>query len=69
MAQAAVHGLGIALLPTFVADPYLASGTLTLAAPDHQDSIGSYYLVWPKNRTESGPLTLFRAWLEKQTVS
>lgn len=69
MAQAAVHGLGIALLPTFVAEPYLNAGTLTLAAPDRQDSIGSYYLVWPKHRPEPGALQRFRHWLAKQTVS
>lgn len=69
MAQAAVHGLGVALLPTFVAAPYLEAGTLVLAAPDRQDSIGTYYLVWPKARPESGALSQFRAWLAKQSVS
>lgn len=64
MAQAAVHGLGVALLPTFVAAPYLASGTLVLAAPDRQDSLGDYYLVWPKVRRETGALQAFRGWLE-----
>ncbi len=63
MAQAAVHGLGVALLPTFVAEPYLQAGTLELAAPDGQDSIGSYYLVWPANRPETAALHLFRTWL------
>lgn len=69
MAQAAAYGLGIALLPTFVAEPYLASGTLVLAAPDQQESIGNYYLVWPKNRPKTAALSKFRAWIEKQTVS
>lgn len=69
MAQAAVHGLGVALLPTFVAEPYLLAGTLHLAAPDRQDSIGTYYLVWPKTRIDSGALSLFRHWMAKQTVS
>ncbi len=63
MAQAAVHGLGVALLPTFVAEPYLRAGSLVLAAPDRQDSIGSYYLVWPANRPETAALGLFRTWL------
>ncbi len=69
MAQAAVHGLGIALLPTFVAEPYLSSGSLVLAAPDQQESIGNYYLVWPQNRPDTAALTKFRHWIEKQTVS
>lgn len=66
MAQAAVHGLGVALLPTFMAEPYLTAGTLTLAAPDQQDSIGDYYLVWPAHRAETAALSLFRAWLTAQ---
>jgi DNA-binding transcriptional LysR family regulator len=69
MAQAAVHGLGVALLPTFVAAPYLEAGTLALAAPDRQDSIGSYYLVWPRARPATAALSQFRTWLAKQTVS
>lgn len=63
MAQAAVHGLGVALLPTFVAEPYLSAGLLELAAPDRQNSIGSYYLVWPDARPETGALRAFRHWL------
>jgi DNA-binding transcriptional LysR family regulator len=63
MAQAAVHGMGVALLPTFVAEPYLAAGSLVRAAPDRQESIGSYYLVWPRHRPESAALSRFRHWL------
>ena len=67
MAQAAIHGMGIALLPTFVADPYLASGALELAAPHTSESIGSYYLVWPPERATRAPLVSFRTWLQGQT--
>ena len=63
MAQAAMHGLGFALLPTFVAQPYLDAGTLELAAPDRQDSIGSYYLVFPKDGNRSAALEQFANWL------
>lgn len=66
MAQAAVHGLGVALLPTFVAAPYLDAGTLELAAPDRQESIGNYYLVWPAHRPETAALRLFRSWLARE---
>lgn len=68
MAQAAIHGLGIALLPTFFAEPYLADGQLVLASDRASESIGSYYLVWPQARTESGPLTSFRSWLAQQSL-
>jgi len=63
MAQAAVHGLGIALLPTFVAAPYLREGQLTLAAAQTTQSIGSYYLVWPDDRPPPPALQAFCDWL------
>jgi LysR family transcriptional regulator, glycine cleavage system transcriptional activator len=66
MAQAAIHGLGVALLPTFFAKPYLADRQLVLASAQTTQSIGSYYLVWPEDRDETAALTSFRAWLETQ---
>ncbi|WP_299676603.1 LysR substrate-binding domain-containing protein [uncultured Roseobacter sp.] len=69
MAQAAIHGLGIALLPTFFAEPYLADGQLVLASEQTSQSIGSYFLVWPEDRTEPPALTSFRGWLEAQSLS
>ncbi len=64
MAQAAIHGLGVALLPTFFAEPYLADGQLVLASTQTSESIGSYYLVWPTDRAETTALQSFRSWLE-----
>jgi DNA-binding transcriptional LysR family regulator len=69
MAQAAIHGLGIALLPTFFAEPYLRSGQLVLASPQTTQSIGSYYLVWPQDRDETAALRSFRGWLSEQAGS
>ena len=64
MAQAALHGMGIALLPTFVAEPYLNSGQLCRASTHTSDSIGTYYLVWPTDRANIAPLNAFKAWLK-----
>lgn len=66
MAQAAIHGLGLALLPTFFADPYLRGGQLALASTQTTQSIGSYYLVWPEGPDETAALTSFRRWLALQ---
>ncbi|MGC1494577.1 MAG: LysR substrate-binding domain-containing protein [Sulfitobacter sp.] len=66
MAQAAIHGLGVALLPTFFADPYLREGQLVLASAQTTQSIGNYYLVWPENRDTAASLIAFRDWLDKQ---
>jgi len=66
MAQAAVHGLGVALLPTFSADPYLRDGKLVLASTQTTQSIGNYYLVWPEDRPETAALRSFKTWLAGQ---
>lgn len=66
MAQAAIHGLGVALLPTFFAEPYLRDGQLMLASAQTTQSIGSYYLVWPEDRSEGAALASFRTWLAGQ---
>lgn len=66
MAQAALHGMGIALLPTFVAEPYLNSGQLCRASTHTSDSIGTYYLVWPSDRANIAPLNAFKKWLKLQ---
>jgi LysR family glycine cleavage system transcriptional activator len=66
MAHAAIHGMGIALLPTFVAEPYLNSGQLVRASTHTSESIGTYYLVWPTERDKIAPLNAFRTWLKTQ---
>ncbi len=66
MAQAAIHGLGVALLPTFFAEPYLRDGQLVLASAQTTQSIGDYYLVWPEARDEGAALGSFRNWMAGQ---
>ena len=68
MAQAAIHGLGVALLPTFFADPYLRDGQLALASDQTTQSIGSYYLVWPERRETGAALESFIKWLAAQAA-
>lgn len=63
MIQAAISGLGVALIPEFLAKGELADGRLVTAwgAPTPGD--GSYYLVWPRVGEWYPPLRAFRAWL------
>jgi DNA-binding transcriptional LysR family regulator len=63
MAQAAIHGLGLALLPTFLIGPDLAAGRLRPAFGPAVRAQGAYYLVWPDTRPERAPLASFRRWL------
>ncbi len=62
LAQAALHGLGLALLPTFLIARDLAEGRLVAAYGGPLRALGSYYLVWPKDRPARAPLASFRAW-------
>ncbi len=64
--QAALHGLGVALLPEYLAVGDLASGRLVPAWGGPTPSPGSYYLIWPDAKAENGALTKFRDWLAGQ---
>lgn len=63
MLQAALHGIGVALLPEFLAAPPLAEGRLVAAFGPAVANGGAYYLVWPEGRGSHGPLARFRDWL------
>jgi LysR family transcriptional regulator, glycine cleavage system transcriptional activator len=64
--QVAIHGLGIALLPDYLAQPELQSGRLVAAYGTATRSLGSYYLVWPQEKSRNRSLRLFRDWLAGQ---
>jgi len=66
MTQAAVHGLGIALLPTFLAEGEIAAGRLQLAISGAPVTLGEYFLVWPAEHADDYPLMQFRNWLLDQ---
>lgn len=65
--QAALHGLGVALMPTYLIEAELASGQLQPACTLSAVSLGSYHLVWPSERPPSAALLDFRDWLSTQT--
>ncbi|MBA84999.1 LysR family transcriptional regulator [Thalassobius sp. S69A] len=64
--QAAIHGLGIALLPDYLAHSELQSGRLVPAYGSATRTLGSYSLVWPKEKARKQALCLFRDWLATQ---
>ncbi|MEX0365114.1 MAG: LysR substrate-binding domain-containing protein [Ruegeria sp.] len=69
MIQATIHGLGVALLPSYLVAHDLQKGRLVPAWDGPSVSLGDYYLVWPQDRTESAPLRSFRQWLEGQMAN
>ena len=63
LSEAAIAGLGTALLPEFLIEGELSDGRLTRIAGTGMESDGAYYLAWPKERSSYAPLMTFRAWI------
>ncbi|GAA6131304.1 LysR family transcriptional regulator [Halopseudomonas sabulinigri] len=63
LAQAAMHGLGVALIPPFLIRNELAEGRLISPCARSFDSANSYFLVIPERKAESAALLAFRDWL------
>ncbi len=63
MTQGAIHGLGLALLPVFLIERELTENRLIPAFGPAIPSLGSYYLVWPKDASPRAPLASFRTWI------
>ncbi|MCF4998366.1 transcriptional regulator GcvA [Pseudomonas syringae] len=66
LAQAAMHDMGIALIPPFLIQRELAEKRLVIACPQALASIKAYYLMIPERKVESASLKAFRDWLVKQ---
>ncbi len=66
MIQATIHGLGVALLPSYLLQDDLRTGRLVQAWDGPRVSLGSYYLVWPNDRSMPEPLRSFQAWISEQ---
>jgi DNA-binding transcriptional LysR family regulator len=48
--RAAIAGHGIAMLPSFIAGPALAAGTLLRVLPDNTPQEGAIYAIYPQSR-------------------
>lgn len=64
--EAAVHGMGVGLIPQLLVEDELRQGTLVRLAPDAYPSDRSYYLIYPAHKAENAALTAFSAWLEAE---
>jgi LysR family transcriptional regulator, glycine cleavage system transcriptional activator len=63
LAQAAAAGAGVALIPSFLIEPELASGTLIQIFDIPLSSREAYYLVYPEDRTANVHFCHFREWV------
>lgn len=68
LSQAAIHGMGIALIPPFLIENELQAGLLTI--PVHHPYVDerSYYFIYPTKKSESAVLKHFRDWLEVEAI-
>ena len=64
--QAALHGLGVALMPDYLVDQDIATGRLVPVLGGAIETEGAYYLVWPERQSRDPALMAFRNWLQDQ---
>lgn len=63
MIQAAVVGLGAAIVPEYLIRSELADGRLVLLGGTTQSAQGQYFLVWPEQNKNYPPLLQFKNWI------
>ncbi|ACP22705.1 putative transcriptional regulator, LysR family (plasmid) [Sinorhizobium fredii NGR234] len=69
MTQAAISGLGVALLPDYLADIEIEEKRLVPLLKRAIPGSGAYWLVWPRSRAKYPPLEAFRSWLAAEVSS
>jgi len=66
LAQAAMHEMGVALIPPFLIQRELAEGRLVVALEHACLSDKAYYLIIPERKVESAALRAFKDWLVEE---
>ncbi|OLP60364.1 LysR family transcriptional regulator [Xaviernesmea oryzae] len=64
--EAAVAGLGFALVPRYLIEQELKSGALEVVFERPMRTENNYYLVVPEGKVENGPTTAFCSWIATQ---
>lgn len=68
LTQAAIQGLGIALIPRFLVEDELRSGQLIEVVRHAYLSDRSYYLIYPEHKSDNPSLAVFRDWLVEEAA-
>jgi DNA-binding transcriptional LysR family regulator len=68
LTEAAVQGLGAALLPRFLIEDELASGRLVVLLEHDFVSDRAYYLIYPEHHADEAVLATFRDWIEAEAA-
>jgi DNA-binding transcriptional LysR family regulator len=69
LAEAAIHGMGVALVPPFLVEDELARGLLVTVSKQAVPSDRSYYLIVPERKAVSAALQAFTAWLQQEAAA
>jgi LysR family glycine cleavage system transcriptional activator len=65
LAKAAIHGMGVSLIPKFLVEKELETGLLVQVVNDAYLSDRSYYLIYPERKGgDRQALAAFRDWIE-----
>lgn len=67
LSQAAMHDMGIALIPPFLIQRELEDQRLVIANPEALNSSKAYFLMIPERKVESASLHAFKDWLLEQS--
>lgn len=68
IAQAAVAGLGVALLPKFLIQSELDRGELVVIVDKPLQSDAGYHLITPVDKSDYPPILAFRSWILKMAA-
>lgn len=66
MVEAAIAGMGVALLPQKLVGREIEAGHLVEAAAGKSMATGDYYLAYPPDRDGYPPLVAFRDWITRE---
>ncbi|MCD5995351.1 LysR family transcriptional regulator [Pseudomonas sp. CDFA 602] len=69
LAQAAIHDMGVALIPPFLIQRELQEKRLVIANAHSLPSNKAYHLMIPERKVESASMRAFRDWLIDQAMS
>lgn len=66
--QAAIAGIGLALLPRFLIDDEIERGMLVVPFPVRVSGPGAYYVVTPNAKAELPRINSFRGWIIREAL-
>lgn len=69
LAEAAIQGMGVALMPPFLVQEELARGQLVAVAPKPVPSGRSYFLIYPERKAGTPALRAFAQWIQDEARS